>query len=108
VGGCGQPQTTTSAKVCSVLCRCLLGYSHRPSLCQPPLARRLAACPDESPAAANGSAGSWLIGGCKGCIACLCTALRRWRYDTFVNWEMWWPGFPILVYFKVYAQGSLV
>lgn len=25
---------------------------------------------------------------------------NRWRYDTFVNWEMWWPGFPILVYFK--------
>jgi hypothetical protein len=26
---------------------------------------------------------------------------NRWRYDTFVNWELWWPGFPILVYFKV-------
>uniref|UniRef100_A0A383VVU7 DUF3119 family protein n=1 Tax=Tetradesmus obliquus TaxID=3088 RepID=A0A383VVU7_TETOB len=25
---------------------------------------------------------------------------NRWRYDTFVNWELWWPGFPILVYFK--------
>jgi hypothetical protein len=29
----------------------------------------------------------------------------RWRYDTFVNWEMWWPGFPILVYFK--ASGPM-
>ena len=26
---------------------------------------------------------------------------NRWRYDTFVNWEFWWPGFPVLVYFKV-------
>jgi hypothetical protein len=30
---------------------------------------------------------------------------NRWRYDTFVNWEMWWPGFPVLVYFKVRAGG---
>lgn len=22
------------------------------------------------------------------------------RYSTFVNWEFWWPNFPILVYFK--------
>lgn len=22
------------------------------------------------------------------------------RYSTFVNWELWWPSFPILVYFK--------
>ncbi|PPS04871.1 hypothetical protein GOBAR_AA15804 [Gossypium barbadense] len=21
-------------------------------------------------------------------------------YSTFVNWELWWPSFPILVYFK--------
>lgn len=25
---------------------------------------------------------------------------NRWAYDTFVNWELWWPGFPVLVYFK--------
>jgi hypothetical protein len=25
---------------------------------------------------------------------------NRWRFDTFVNWEYWWPGFPVLVYFK--------
>ena len=25
---------------------------------------------------------------------------NRWRYDTFVNWEFWWPSFPVLVYFK--------
>jgi hypothetical protein len=25
---------------------------------------------------------------------------NRWSYDSFVNWEFWWPGFPILVYFK--------
>ncbi|KAF3453695.1 hypothetical protein FNV43_RR04136 [Rhamnella rubrinervis] len=25
---------------------------------------------------------------------------NRWRYSTFVNWELWWPNFPILVYFK--------
>ena len=24
-----------------------------------------------------------------------------WKYDTFTNWEFWWPGFPVLVYFKV-------
>ncbi|KAI4335731.1 hypothetical protein L6164_014346 [Bauhinia variegata] len=22
------------------------------------------------------------------------------KYSTFVNWELWWPNFPILVYFK--------
>ncbi len=26
---------------------------------------------------------------------------NRWTYDSFVNWEFWFPGFPILVYFKV-------
>ncbi|XVF34667.1 hypothetical protein REPUB_Repub18cG0078600 [Reevesia pubescens] len=25
---------------------------------------------------------------------------KRWKYSTFVNWELWWPSFPILVYFK--------
>ncbi|XP_057417205.1 uncharacterized protein LOC130711550 [Lotus japonicus] len=25
---------------------------------------------------------------------------NRWNYSTFVNWEFWWPNFPILVYFK--------
>ncbi|KAH1101930.1 hypothetical protein GLYMA_13G167300v4 [Glycine max] len=25
---------------------------------------------------------------------------NRWKYSTFVNWEFWWPNFPILVYFK--------
>uniref|UniRef100_A0A0D9WGA7 DUF3119 family protein n=1 Tax=Leersia perrieri TaxID=77586 RepID=A0A0D9WGA7_9ORYZ len=25
---------------------------------------------------------------------------NRWKYSTFVNWELWWPQFPILVYFK--------
>jgi len=25
---------------------------------------------------------------------------NKWKYDTFVNWEFWWPGFPCLVYFK--------
>ncbi|KAL3532334.1 hypothetical protein ACH5RR_005855 [Cinchona calisaya] len=25
---------------------------------------------------------------------------NRWKYATFVNWELWWPNFPILVYFK--------
>eukprot|EP01024_Parvocaulis_polyphysoides_P043659 TRINITY_DN40037_c0_g1_i4.p1 TRINITY_DN40037_c0_g1~~TRINITY_DN40037_c0_g1_i4.p1 ORF type:complete len:252 (+),score=20.10 TRINITY_DN40037_c0_g1_i4:1-756(+) len=23
-----------------------------------------------------------------------------WKYDTFTNWEFWWPNFPVLVYFK--------
>lgn len=27
-----------------------------------------------------------------------------WKYDTFTNWEFWWPGFPVLVYFKVGTQ----
>ncbi|KAI6681672.1 hypothetical protein NL676_035553 [Syzygium grande] len=22
---------------------------------------------------------------------------NRWKYSTFVNWELWWPNFPILV-----------
>jgi len=25
---------------------------------------------------------------------------NRWNFDTFTNWEMWWPQCPILVYFK--------
>ena len=25
---------------------------------------------------------------------------NRWEYGLFTNWELWWPGFPILVYFK--------
>ena len=25
---------------------------------------------------------------------------NRWKYSTFVNWELWWPDFPVLVYFK--------
>ena len=26
---------------------------------------------------------------------------NKWSYDAFVNWEFWFPSFPILVYFKV-------
>jgi hypothetical protein len=26
---------------------------------------------------------------------------NRWSFDSFVNWEFWFPNFPILVYFKV-------
>ncbi|XP_024543928.1 uncharacterized protein LOC112351026 [Selaginella moellendorffii] len=25
---------------------------------------------------------------------------NRWKYSTFTNWELWWPSFPVLVYFK--------
>eukprot|EP00245_Coleochaete_scutata_P004709 TRINITY_DN17576_c0_g1_i1.p1 TRINITY_DN17576_c0_g1~~TRINITY_DN17576_c0_g1_i1.p1 ORF type:complete len:243 (-),score=38.64 TRINITY_DN17576_c0_g1_i1:314-994(-) len=25
---------------------------------------------------------------------------NKWKYDTFTNWEFWWPDFPVLVYFK--------
>lgn len=25
---------------------------------------------------------------------------NRWSYDSFINWEFWFPSFPILVYFK--------
>eukprot|EP00898_Chlorokybus_atmophyticus_P003938 jgi/Chlat1/4545/Chrsp29S04456 len=25
---------------------------------------------------------------------------NRWSYKSFTNWEFWWPGFPVLVYFK--------
>ncbi|XP_057843329.1 uncharacterized protein LOC131052753 isoform X1 [Cryptomeria japonica] len=25
---------------------------------------------------------------------------NQWKYSTFINWELWWPSFPILVYFK--------
>ncbi|XP_024380813.1 uncharacterized protein [Physcomitrium patens] len=25
---------------------------------------------------------------------------NRWSYSSFVNWELWWPIFPVLVYFK--------
>ncbi|KAG7021247.1 hypothetical protein SDJN02_17935, partial [Cucurbita argyrosperma subsp. argyrosperma] len=23
---------------------------------------------------------------------------NRWKYSTFVNWELWWPSFPILAH----------
>ena len=26
--------------------------------------------------------------------------MNKWDYSSFVNWELWWPDFPILVYFK--------
>lgn len=26
--------------------------------------------------------------------------MNKWKYSSFVNWELWWPDFPILVYFK--------
>jgi len=25
---------------------------------------------------------------------------NKWSLKSVTNWEMWWPGFPILVYFK--------
>ncbi|KAJ9505102.1 hypothetical protein QJQ45_027560 [Haematococcus lacustris] len=25
---------------------------------------------------------------------------NRWPYSSFVNWELWFPAFPVLVYFK--------
>eukprot|EP00246_Nothoceros_aenigmaticus_P007536 TRINITY_DN21417_c0_g1_i1.p1 TRINITY_DN21417_c0_g1~~TRINITY_DN21417_c0_g1_i1.p1 ORF type:complete len:226 (+),score=34.77 TRINITY_DN21417_c0_g1_i1:188-865(+) len=25
---------------------------------------------------------------------------NRWKFSSFVNWEFWWPSFPVLVYFK--------
>lgn len=25
---------------------------------------------------------------------------NKWTFDSFVNWELWWPDFPVLVYFK--------
>ncbi|KAK9818633.1 hypothetical protein WJX74_006081 [Apatococcus lobatus] len=25
---------------------------------------------------------------------------NRWEFDSFTNWEFWWPSFPVLVYFK--------
>jgi len=25
---------------------------------------------------------------------------NRWPYESFINWELWFPGFPVLVYFK--------
>jgi hypothetical protein len=30
---------------------------------------------------------------------------NRWAFDTFTNWEFWWPNFPVLVYFKVRGWG---
>lgn len=29
---------------------------------------------------------------------------NKWSYDAFVNWEFWFPAFPVLVYFKVRRQ----
>lgn len=25
---------------------------------------------------------------------------NKWKFSSFVNWELWWPNFPVLVYFK--------
>lgn len=25
---------------------------------------------------------------------------NKWKFSSFVNWEFWWPDFPVLVYFK--------
>ena len=25
---------------------------------------------------------------------------NKWALASFTNWEFWWPGFPVLVYFK--------
>ena len=30
---------------------------------------------------------------------------NKWDFATFTNWEYWWPGFPVLVYFKVGVWG---
>jgi len=27
--------------------------------------------------------------------------VREWKYDAITNWEVWWPQFPVLCYFKV-------
>lgn len=31
---------------------------------------------------------------------------NRWEYSSFINWELWWPGFPVLVYFKVSGRSE--
>lgn len=33
---------------------------------------------------------------------------NRWPYSTFINWEFWWPAFPVLVYFKVRVCSKLL
>lgn len=33
---------------------------------------------------------------------------NRWSFKTFVNWELWWPNFPVLVYFKVRFLASSI
>jgi len=25
---------------------------------------------------------------------------NKWKFRSVINWEMWWPGFPMLVYYK--------
>jgi hypothetical protein len=27
-------------------------------------------------------------------------AIGPWKFSSIVNWELWWPGFPVLAYFK--------
>lgn len=39
---------------------------------------------------------SWYIADTKGSL--IINVMNR--YSTFVNWELWWPNFPVLVYFK--------
>ena len=40
------------------------------------------------------------IGGSGGAIREKSRAIGPWGYSSIVNWEFWWPGFPVLAYFK--------
>ena len=33
---------------------------------------------------------------------------NKWAYNTFTNWEFWWPGFPVIAYFKVSVPSPAV
>ena len=40
------------------------------------------------------------IGGTGGAIREKKRAIGPWAFSSVVNWEFWWPGFPVLAYFK--------
>ena len=40
------------------------------------------------------------VGGAGGAMRETSRAVGPWKFSKIVNWDFWWPGFPVLAYFK--------
>jgi len=40
------------------------------------------------------------VAGAGGAIRQTSRAVGPWKFSKIVNWDFWWPGFPVLAYFK--------